>query len=308
MSTLAVYDLAENSREFFKQLNYPIEEMEAINKDYNINEFLIYNNPKRLLFNNLEDSFLKKIDRIGYIFTLNFENKKRNIEKIIFLYVDLAKESRDRDENAFFITKILNKLYDENIIIFFRCDNVYCLTTPEIKDENVILGRWIDLYTDDVEDSIYIFSIDFCNLSNFNSYEFLCDFSYAIASEESKYELSYEYLAFECFEFDIDIGENTFASKQKVDEHILKVKEKLDQVQKDNMRLKSIEFTLMGEDDIWDHLEFDEEELREIDLLEESNNDEICGEDTDDNFENYYTDEIMKNPIKVLNQIKKEEL
>ena len=209
LSKIEYSDLYSAGLELFQAMDYPVKPLDiAIN--ININQFIFFKLEKEMQFSQNEFSCLKSVKTISVLFFIENDReigKDRNLNRIVFIAVDLFCSMSSRSQYASSITQIINKAYNCPVFILFRYDNSIVFSgmvyneIKEVLDGQVILSDWYSCKGNNYEQLITLHKLSFAYHAEDNIAELYYDMLYSIARKYITHPESYEYVAFDSFRF-----------------------------------------------------------------------------------------------------------
>ena len=297
-------DLCSASLGLFQAMGYPIKwREEAISET--IENFLYFSVQNKVHFNNQEMEYLKQIDTASFLCHLeqcDILNNSYGDDTIVILAVDLNSSYRDRSEDAYYITKILNKTYNGFVVILFKLADFIVLCTCVDDGNTVCMSKWFNINQADIEELFELIPACYPFITGAGTIKDLYEeLSFGISREYIKYPESYEYIAYQCIpniEIDINIGD-TFITKQQINDFAEQSKNYYRDIYDYDFVVIDNTFAVMEEeDDEWTLLELDNFVLPDAEIEQDEEFDE---DDIEDQFD--YSDideETLNDPVKLL--------
>lgn len=208
-----VNDLLESSIMFFKAINIIERSFEEKVELLDINKFM-YLYCKEKIFTKEDIQYLKSIKSIAMLYDMHYEYEflemcdfKCEDEKIKILIIEIKEEDSERSAYATNLTRIMNNIFHERILILIKNYN-YIILTSEIEaennKENIYLSEWFD--TRNITEELIWNISEWSSLNySYNSMdEFYIEITYSFCRDYYKYiptiKLTFEELQEEEYE------------------------------------------------------------------------------------------------------------
>lgn len=274
--------------------------------DGSIDKFIYFSAPNRVYFSSQERSYLTQISSLKYICEISQHDlleKGYNVKKIIIIAVDLICTKSDRSEVSYYITKILNKLFNDYLFIIFKHQD-YIEFCTKFDNGLVCMSDWFNTSQPTLTEIYTILELSPSSVIGVNNIkEYYEEISYGFSREYIKRPESYEYMAYECFpKITDDIIEET-VSKEAINEFAEKRKNYYMELYGDDYVVVDTSFVVMEDnDEDWTMFELDAlippEAQKELD--EEYFDNELNNDDNNDIDYSQIDENILNDPVKLL--------
>ena len=295
-------DLYSASLSLLKAMQYPVK-LHSDNVNQKIEEFIYFTVPNKVYYSQEEMIYLNCIETVSFLCELhhsdlinNKASSNTDTDSIVFIAIEIKSPERDRSENLYYISQILNKTYDGFVVVIAKSADSIMFSIC-IENNIVYMSEWYRINSSYI-DIIPLCAICYSNILGARTVEdFYYEFVYGFSRDYLLYVESFEFTAYHLFPYIDDFEEYCCITKQQIMEiakqnlNYYKDKYGYDFVDPDNS------FTvLLEEDNEWALIELDDYESS--DELEDS-----------DNFEDKeysgLDDETLKDPVKLLNWLER---
>lgn len=268
--------------------------------DESIEKFIYFSAPNRVYFNFQERLYLSQIGTMKFVCEIS-QNELigtgYNEKNLTILAVELVCSKYDRSESSYYITQVLNKLFNDYVFIIFKHqDNIeFC----SYVDGLVCMSDWFKtskLTYNQIHTILKISPAYIIGVNNIK--EYYEEISFAFSREYIKRPESYEYMVYECFPtITDDIIEET-VSKTAINEFAQKSKHYYFEIYGDDYVIIDESFIVMEDnDEDWTLIELNNFIPKEA---QEEFNIEYFNDDSLDLDYSKIDENILSDPVKLL--------
>lgn len=272
--------------------------------DDSVDKFVYSSAPKRIYFSSQERVLLSQVSILNYIGEAtqhDLLDAGHAIKKIIFLSVELNCSKSSRSESAYHITQILNKLFDDYIVVVYKHEARITFCTCD-KFGSVCISEWFSSRNPTLAELLFIVQLSPCYILGVkNIDEFYKELSFVLSREYLKHPESYEYMVYECFP---TIADSDFKlSKEIVNEFSIQSINYYPSLYGDDyIFAEDTIIELEDNDEDWTLFELDD--FIPPEAQDELDSEYRDDETTDQNSEPFdysaISDEILSDPVKLL--------
>lgn len=271
--------------------------------DESVDQFIYFSAPKRMYFNTSERMYLSKIStlkHIGEATQNDLLGEGYAQKKLIFISVELNCNTSSRSETSYHIAQIINKLFDDYVLVIFAHGNNIEFCTCS---DTVYMSDWFNTSNPSLSELFSLIQLSpsyICGAKNIE--EYYMDLSFSLSRDYIKYPESYEYLAYECFPKIISDGEIKL-SKELVNEVTVKNRKYyMDSYGDDYVLTDDSVMGIADNDEDWTLFELEEsippDAQDELDF--EYFDDELIDVDDDTIDCSEISEEVLGDPVKLL--------
>lgn len=296
-------DLGSASLSLIRAMGYPVKLHNDV-ENHKIENFIYFTVQNKSHYNVQEMMHLKKIKTASFLCELEYhdliDEKNYSNDTIVFLAIEIISLRKNRSEDSYYISKILDKAYDGFIVLIIKnADHImFCAT---INEQNTCMSEWYNINCTCV-DLFPLCAVCYPYITGVrNVKDYFYELAYGFSREYIRYPESYDFVAYQALTYiEIDT-ENGFITKQKIKE----IAEKSSNYYKDiynydYVYTDSSFAVLLEEDDEWTLQELDNVELTD----DEINNSEYYEDDNTKLIEYFEIDseseEYLNDPVEML--------
>jgi len=302
-------DLCNASLALLRAMGFPVK-FHSDTGNQKIDNFIYFTVQNKSHFSAQEMMYLNQIETASFLCELDYHDiaveQESSDDTIVFLAVEIKSSNKDRSEDSFYISQILNKTYNGFVVMIVKnADHImFC---ANIDEQITCMSEWYSINSTCM-DLFPICAICYSYISGVKTVkEFFYEMAYGFSRDYIRYPESYEFTTYQALSYIENDIVDSFVSKQHIKEiaeknrNYYKEKYGYDYVYPDD----SFE-VLLEEDEEWTLLELDDFELTDEELDDADNEDyeEDNDYEEDDDMEQIdysgIDNEILNNPVKLL--------